>query len=926
MLTSWRDRLLNQQGPVLWVDAQCQTATWQAIDAMLPALERRLSWPLSWVSASKAAAPTLNHMALITHAAVNELAWHAALYVGDHLATWQAQAHRWPHVVALIIEPVAEESAELELQYLEHASVLYWPVSSAQLSQAWSQALFFLLQSAAVRAHLQGLPTLKSSHAQQDSVWRVQGPHHSSYSLALVNRSLALGLQELGQTSSLWDVRHPQAEALVTDGQDITQEEQNLSELRLRGSERAQNSLVDEVVLYNDYPVNAWSLGGATTRVLANYAWEESGYPTAWVQDMNARLDLITVVTPLVKKILRNQGVRVPIAVVGNAVNHWQDTPHDMVDVSAARSFRFLHVSSGLARKGVDVLLKAYGQAFRSHDPVSLIIKTVNNPDNQCARLLAQYQAADRHFPQVVLIDADWNDGQMRSLYQQVDVVVMPSRAEGFGLPAAEAISHGVPVIATGFGGQVSLTARSAMGLIDYDFCVSGSHLGLPDSIWVEPRADHLAILMTTWAKASKTQLQQLASQAQAAYAYPRTWLEVAEKTEAAVKRVRQATLSELPQIAWVSTWNSPCGIATYSENLARAFYPERLQVYANTDAQALEVDAPYVRRAWARGHDDYAELVQAIVAGGAQVAIIQSQPGLMPLAGLCDLLTRLQAEQVATYVTLHNTRDWWGARAPALTALQQAAFAKATRLLVHTVDDLNRLKEAGLVENVVYFPHGIYDSPATEDITPRAQWQIPESSPVIATFGFLMPHKGQQVLLEALARLPAPYDQTHLLMLNTVLAEPGSQMEWQACQEKIQTLGLQDRVHVETQFLAEHVALQHLALADAIVFPYQYTEESASGAVRMGLATRRPVAVTPLAIFDDVSRATYRFKGTDVTAITDGLLDLLSRRTDSGAPADYLSEAQQLLAARDWQMLSERLKNLVEGEYLDDFGDQILS
>lgn len=928
MLMSSRERLLGCSGPILWVDATCRSDTWLAIDEMLPGLQDRLPFLLTWVKDSGPFVTSiLNNLSLMTHSKVAELAWHAQVYLGDNRTTWLAQAHRFPHLVAIIIEPVESERARAEPEYLVDESALYWPVSLERLANAWSQALFFVLNAPSVRAKLHPESFAQNSlQACKENVWRVQGPHFSSYSLALVNRSLALGLKEMGLNVSLCDLYPPKTVNTSVDWSRASREEQAISALEAHGARRFYEGLIDHVALYNDYPVNVWpSLGGAATRVLSNYAWEESGYPRDWIQDINARLDLVTVVTPLVKKILRDQGVRVPIAVVGNAINHWQEIPAEAVDVSSATGFRFLHVSSGLARKGVDVLLKAYGQAFRARHPVSLIIKTVNNPDNQCARLLAEYQASDSQFPNVVLIDEDWNDGQMKSLFQQVQVVVMPSRAEGFGLPAAEAISLGVPVIATGFGGQVSLTARAAMGLIDYDFRASASHLGIPDSIWVEPRADHLATLMKAWANASKTQLQELATQAQEAYAYPRTWVDVAKKTKSAVHRVQQAALSELPQIAWVSTWNSPCGIAAYSENLVRAFYPKRLHIWANSDAQVLNPDAEFVSRRWIRGQSEYIQLAQAIIASGAQVVIIQSQPGLMPLAGLCDLLLRLQAAQISTYVTLHNTCDWFGYQGLILDALQKEALTKTTRLLVHSVDDLNRLKRAGFVDNVVYFPHGIYDSPVAEDIATREQWQIPESSPVIATFGFLLPHKGQQVLLEALASLPKPYDQTHLLMLNTVLAEASSKLEWQACSKKIQALNLQDRVHAQAQFLPEKVALQQLAMADAIVFPYQHTEESASGAVRMGLATRRPVAVTPLAIFDDVSSATYRFNGTDASAITAGLLDLLSSLRSSGASMSYLSEAHQLLEARDWQTLSERLKNIVEGEFLDGFGNGIL-
>ena len=484
---------------------------------------------------------------------------------------------------------------------------------------------------------------------------------------------------------------------------------------------------------------------------------------------------------------------------------------------------------------------------------------------------------------------------------------------------------QGVPVLATGFGGQASLTSRTAMGLIDYEFTASESHLGLADSVWVEPSVEHLANLMKTWSIAPPHFLQQLAKQAQVDYRYPLSWLDVVQSTKTAVQKVCDQSVSELPQIAWVSTWNSPCGIATYSQNLTRAFYRERLKIYANSDAQIVDVDEAHVLRTWVRGQNNYGDLAKEILLQGAQIAIIQSQSGLMSLSGLCTLLADLQSAKVMTYVTLHNTYDWFGPQAPHLSAIHRQILTQVTRLLVHTLEDLNRLKQAGFVANVTYFPHGIYDSPKEEAITSREYWGIPKTSPVIASFGFLMPHKGQQVLLEALAQLPAPYDQTHLLMLNTVLPDPVSQGEWVACQEKIQDFGLGGRVHAELNFLPESLALRHLALADAIIFPYQHTEESASGAVRMGLATRRPVIVTPLAIFKDVSRVSYQLAGFDASAIQNGLIHVLAGIAHKAPQASYAIEAEQMLRARNWSSLSLRLKNMVEGESLDIFDYQIM-
>ena len=58
------------------------------------------------------------------------------------------------------------------------------------------------------------------------------------------------------------------------------------------------------------------------------------------------------------------------------------------------------------------------------------------------------------------------------------------------------------------------------------------------------------------------------------------------------------------------------------------------------------------------------------------------------------------------------------------------------------------------------------------------------------------------------------------------------------------------------TDFLDDDVVIATLAKCELLVFPYQNTNESASGAVRMGVASGVPIAVSPIPIFDDIDGA----------------------------------------------------------------------
>lgn len=93
---------------------------------------------------------------------------------------------------------------------------------------------------------------------------------------------------------------------------------------------------------------------------------------------------------------------------------------------------------------------------------------------------------------------------------------------------------------------------------------------------------------------------------------------------------------------------------------------------------------------------------------------------------------------------------------------------------------------------------------------------------------------------------------------------EKKSEEEKLACEKLIVDLDLQESVTFNTRFLSDDDSLALLGLAELIVYPYQYTQESASGAVRMGIAAGRPVVVTPLPIFIDVEDAVIQLPGID--------------------------------------------------------------
>lgn len=735
------------------------------------------------------------------------------------------------------------------------------------------------------------------------SVVRIEGPFDSSYSLAIVNRELARGLERRSVATALRTTddggsRRPSSSFLKTNP-DI--------ELLWRRADLAPAS----AVLLNAYPPDVMSMGRAPLRALACYAWEETGFPGDYVDAFNRGLDLITVTSKHVRKVLVDNGVRTPIRVVGNGVDQILQRPGRASAHPLPEGFRFLHVSSCFPRKGVDVLLAAWARAFRSDENVALVIKGFPNPHNTVAEQLEALTARDPGHAPVTFINADLEADEIRGLYESCHALVAPSRCEGFGLPLAEAMLLGLPVVTVSFSGQADFCTDETAWLADWRFALSESHLGVPHSAWAEPDVDDLARQLRAVFDASPACRSERINAARRLIADRYTWDAVAQRVDDAMREIAQvpATSFEQTRLAWVSTWNSRCGIASYSEALTQAVPAAQLRIFANDDTETLETDGPDVERSWrADRQDDLSRLHASIARFGANSVMFQFNFGFFDLKRLAGLLDRLVDEGRDVFVTFHSTAD---VDKPGLKAsLGDIAYslARVKRLLVHSIVDLNRLKAFGLVENVTLFPHGFPEPVISSAAATARSRLVGQGEKLIATFGYLLPHKGLKELLMAFAQLRAEGLAHRLLMLNALYPAWESEAERTECVKLVEALELREAVVMHTDFLPEEEALALLSAADVVVYPYQQTQESASGAVRLGIASLRPVAVTPLSIFDDIAPVTYRLSGTTPECIAEGLRKLLSE--GEGRPLPVQAEWVRQLS---WSNLSRRVWNLTQ-------------
>jgi len=141
-------------------------------------------------------------------------------------------------------------------------------------------------------------------------------------------------------------------------------------------------------------------------------------------------------------------------------------TPGPMpVDVSPDRPARLLYVGRSDPYKNVTGLIRIVDKARRTcRSPIQLIIAGAQDPRYPEAEALS----ASLGLGSIVRWTGYLSDGELAETYRGSDLLVHPSRYEGFGLQVAEAMSSGLPVLCSNAASLPEVAGDAAV-LLDPD-------------------------------------------------------------------------------------------------------------------------------------------------------------------------------------------------------------------------------------------------------------------------------------------------------------------------------------------------------------------------------------------------------------------------------------------------------------------------
>jgi glycosyltransferase involved in cell wall biosynthesis len=234
--------------------------------------------------------------------------------------------------------------------------------------------------------------------------------------------------------------------------------------------------------------------------------WELPRLPQSWIEPLQA-MDAILAPSLFIRDTIRAdlptarvfhypQTARVPADIIG-------DRAAFGLDVDATVFCTSFDLRSDIERKNPWGAIEAFERAFPGRDDVRLIVK-VNNVGTVAGMepYLARLKAAASD-PRVTVIDRPMSYRDVLALYSSCDALVSLHRAEGLGLSLLEAMALGLPVIATGWSGNMDFMSTQNSCPVGYRMVpVKAStqpaygKATSGEQMWAEPDLDEAALWM----------------------------------------------------------------------------------------------------------------------------------------------------------------------------------------------------------------------------------------------------------------------------------------------------------------------------------------------------------------------------------------------------------------------------------------------
>jgi len=309
-----------------------------------------------------------------------------------------------------------------------------------------------------------------------------------------------------------------------------------------------------------------------------------------------------------------------------------------------------------------------------------------------------------------------------------------------------------------------------------------------------------------------------------------------------------------VPSVGILSTYHQPCGLAGYAEQMTQALREQGIipVIFAENSDGLVARHEENVVRCWRRDQTEARELIRQIALHKIEVLHV-NHGGMFALGGwLLPMIAELRQMGVRVVTTFHTTES------------RHEEFGRLARLsdrvFVHHSQNILELTAAGgTAARIEQIPLGMPAVNPRDIFESKLELGWDAARKVVATFGFVEPHKGIREIIEA---IPEVHHSTgaHLHVLGVPHPHnPDSSAYWDICRATAKRLGLADVVHFSEDYLPDEEIARRLRASDVIVMNYLSRRYESSAATATALASGRPVISSAAPPFDLPFAVTFK-------------------------------------------------------------------
>ena len=229
---------------------------------------------------------------------------------------------------------------------------------------------------------------------------------------------------------------------------------------------------------------------------IAVWWWETSEFPEDWFESFN-NFDEIWVGSSHIQKSISAVSP-VPVVLVPPVVSADASSSNRTRFNLDKDEFLFLCVFdflSSFERKNPIATIRAFRKAFGPSEPVRLVLKGINGEKHREHLDALRQEIQDA---KITVLDEYLSTEDNQALINSCDAYISLHRAEGLGLPIAEAMLHRRPVVATGWSGNLDFNSIANSFLVSYKLVANTVAVGpykVADT-WAEPDIEHATLQM----------------------------------------------------------------------------------------------------------------------------------------------------------------------------------------------------------------------------------------------------------------------------------------------------------------------------------------------------------------------------------------------------------------------------------------------